>query len=414
MRRSPLLVGTFLALTVYLCVGCASKPSPLGRSRAGQPEPGLAEGTRVNPPAAEPGGLGGEEPGERANGSVAEVLPESVAQHTELYAHNLESMLAKRAGQKLPPPATRSTELARPERVDAEPVQAKAALTVTPVVPSAGLDAAAAPESRSAAESPRPEPTDGPGPAPAAQTRPAPIPSPSEKPAPVPTTSDQLLQKLATRIREYPRDTAAQLEYQLLRFLRDEPVPELGPIAPLPAEDREVISAIVDGLSNFRAALRGNSDMLQAKKIAPLLEMGDRLRAQGDLSLPATALCTNVHGFGIYNPLTPVRFKSASKNEAVLYCEVANFSSQLGVGKQWETRLKHEAVLYSEKGLSVWKSQPDMIADRSRNRRHDFHIVERLVIPPLPVGRYLLKVSVTDLQVNRIAETTVPVEVAAQ
>lgn len=411
MRRSPLLARACLALTIVLCVGCASKPSASGPRGARLPVPGVAEGAGAKPQAAGPGGVVGEGQREGANGSAAEVLPKSVAQHTEIYAHNLETLLAKRAKPKPLTPATRPAE---PERVDAEPVHANAALSVTPPVPSAVVDAAAAPDRRSTSESSPSEPSVARRPPAEVEAKPAHVPTSPEKSSSAPTTSDQLLQKLATRVREYPRDTAAQLDYQLLRFLRDESVPELGPIAPLPAEDREVISAIVDGLSNFRAALRGDSDMLQAKKIAPLLEMGDRLRAQGDLILPATALCTNVERFGVYEPMTPARFKPSTQNVAVLYCEVANFSSQLGDGKQWETRLKHEAVLYSEVGLSVWKSKADVVADRSRNRRHDFYIVERLVVPPMPVGRYLLKVSVTDLQMNRVAETTVPVEVAAQ
>ena len=32
----------------------------------------------------------------------------------------------------------------------------------------------------------------------------------------------------------------------------------------------------------------------------------------------------------------------------------------------------------------------------------------------LSLGRYLLKVSITDVQANRIAETTLPIEVVAQ
>ena len=195
--------------------------------------------------------------------------------------------------------------------------------------------------------------------------------------------------------------------------MRDESVPDLGAIARLPAEDRELLSALLDGLSNFRSALRAEANMLQSKKVAPLMEMGDRIRGQGELHIPAIALCTSVTTFGVYEPMEPAEFKSGPNNAAVLYCEVANFSSQLNTKRLWETRLKHEAVIYSETGLDVWQDKPDTVTDLSRNRRHDFYVVKKLLLPNIPVGRYLLKVTVTDLQMNRVAEATVPIQVVA-
>lgn len=153
--------------------------------------------------------------------------------------------------------------------------------------------------------------------------------------------------------------------------------------------------------------------MLQSKKVAPLLEMGDRIRSQGELHIPAIALCTSVTTFGVYEPMEPASFHSGPNNTAVLYCEVANFSSQLNGKRQWETRLKHEAVIYTETGLDVWQDKSDTVTDQSRNRRHDFYVVKKLRLPNLPVGRYLLKVTVTDLQMNRIAESTVPIQMVA-
>jgi hypothetical protein len=131
------------------------------------------------------------------------------------------------------------------------------------------------------------------------------------------------------------------------------------------------------------------------------------------LNIPAAALCTKVDRFGVYEPMEPAQFKPNTNNEAVLYCEVANFSSQLSGGKQWETRLRHEGTLYNETGLNVWKMPADTVSDLSRNRRHDFYVVRKLHLPPLPVGRYLLKVTVTDTQVSRVAEATVPLQIVA-
>jgi hypothetical protein len=368
-----------------------------------------------------PDGAAGRGAGEVPTVTAAEAAPRSIAEHAEVYAQNLETLLAKRGRA---PQAAQVEAAADPAR---EPTASpEASPEATPAGANAAAEVARAPVNVPdlTAEVPLPnalhlpttkmlsppasKPTE-----PAAPAAPAPI-VPAPKAAPAPAPADPFHEQLTTRAKEYPRDAAAQLDYQILQFLRDESVPDLAPLSPLPAEDRELLTTLLDGLSNFRNGLRAEANMLQSKKVSPLLEMGDRLRGQGELSLPTTALCTKVERFGVYEPMEPAQFKGGVNNEAVLYCEVANFSSQLGQGRQWETRLKHECVLYSETGLAVWQDKADAVTDLSRNRRHDFYVVKRLRVPALPVGRYLLKVTVTDLQVNRVAEATVSIQVVAQ
>jgi hypothetical protein len=331
--------------------------------------------------------------------AAVDVAPGSVAQHAQLYAQNLESLLAKRSanGNAV---AAQQPATTQPAAAPESDVAANSGATVEPqkqVAPEVQREPATV-----VASVAKPQAAEE-----RAQT------AASRNATTVAPTTDVLFQKLATRVREYPRDAAAHLEYQFLQFLRDEPVPELGSIAPLPAEDRELITALLDGLSNFRAGLRAESNMLQSKKVAPLLEMADRIRSLGELNIPAAALCSKVDHFGVYEPMEPAQFKAGTNNEAVLYCEVANFSSQLNGEKQWETRLRHEGTLYNETGLNVWPLKADTVSDLSRNRRHDFYVVRKLHLPRLPVGRYLLKVTVTDTQVNRVAEATVPLQVVA-
>jgi hypothetical protein len=228
--------------------------------------------------------------------------------------------------------------------------------------------------------------------------------------------SSDLEGKLAAQMEKYPRDLWAHLDYQLFHFLRDEPVPQLENLTPLALEDRELVSAVLDGLTNFRNGLRADSNMLLSRKVRPLMEMADRLRARSDLNIPTLALCTKVEAFGTYEPIDPPRFIVGKENLAIIYCEVENFSSTPSNGqKTWETHLTQEAVLYTESGMQVWIDKAGTIVDRSRNRRHDFFIAKKIKLPQnLTIGRYLLKVTVEDEQAKRIAEQTIPVEVAAQ
>ena len=227
-----------------------------------------------------------------------------------------------------------------------------------------------------------------------------------------------MARQFAQQVKDYPQDVAGQLDWQLLQFLQGQSVPQLQTIAPLPGEDRELLTAFLDGLTNFRNALRADSNMLLSRKIRPILEMADRLRTQAELTVPTIALCTDVKGFGVYEPIDPARFEAGKENKVIVYCEVENFASLLDEQKRWATKLTQEVVLYTDQGgLEVWRDKAPArpIIDYSRNRRHDFFIVKMIRLPAnLTIGRYLLKVTVVDQQVNRVAENTVPILIVAQ
>lgn len=226
---------------------------------------------------------------------------------------------------------------------------------------------------------------------------------------------DQLVEKLSKRVRENPREVSAHLEYQLLVFLMDQQVPELSTLASLPSEDRELLAAVLDGIVLFRNTLRSDNNMLLSRKIRPLVDMADRIKSQADLTIPTIVLCNSVNGFGKYEPIEPARFAAGTEHKAVIYCEIANFASNLNEQRLWETRLRQEMTLYTEGGVAVWSDRTEQIADTARARRNDFFINKRIVIPSnLTIGRYLLKVSIVDLQANRVAEASVPIAIVAK
>lgn len=229
-----------------------------------------------------------------------------------------------------------------------------------------------------------------------------------------PVAVDSLEQKLARRAREYPRDLPSQLDFQLLLFTKDEPVPRNADLAGLTSEDRELLTTLMDGLTNFRNAVRADNNLLMNRKIRPLLDMSDRLRTRADLSIPNALLCREVRGFGTYTPLETARFEAGKAHKVIVYSEVENFSSVLNDKNLWETRLEQELVLYTESGLPVWEEKTPT-TDLCRNRRTDFFIARIITLPAnLTLGRYVLKVSITDPQAGRIAETSIPLAVVAR
>jgi hypothetical protein len=224
-----------------------------------------------------------------------------------------------------------------------------------------------------------------------------------------PATSDELLAKLSQAVKDDPKSFSAHLDLQFLHLLLGHATPQMDTIAPLAADDQELIAAVLDGFNNFRTTTRAEFSGMLAKKIRPLVEMADRLRAQSDLHIANIALCTRVDGFGNYEALT--HFAAGREYQVILYCEVENFSSHLNANRQWETNLTQESVLYNTTGQRVWDDKRRAIADTCRNRRRDFFVVKMIRIPPLAAGQYSLKLSITDPQSNRGAQATIPLQI---
>ena len=87
----------------------------------------------------------------------------------------------------------------------------------------------------------------------------------------------------------------------------------------------------------------------------------------------------------------------------------------LGSDGQYEVKLAQQVSLYNEAdGLEVWRHPSVQIVDRSRNRRRDFFEVQLIKLPPqLNVGKYRLKVRVTDYHADCIDEASMPIRFVA-
>ncbi len=238
----------------------------------------------------------------------------------------------------------------------------------------------------------------------------------SQAPSTAPVAPASLSQEFARRIQRDPRDMGLHLDYQLARFVNGEPVPDVSALAALPQEDRELLTVLLDGLSDFRAGITAEKPLLSAK-VQPLVELAERVGGQSELAFSNFALCTKVKQFGVYERLDAARFPSGEPHPVVLYCELANFASQLNSADLWETKLRYEVMLYtdSDRSLQVWQQPASPLIDQCRSRRRDFFIAQIVELPKdLMIGAYLLKVSIVDLNANRIAEATTPLQVVAK
>jgi hypothetical protein len=225
-----------------------------------------------------------------------------------------------------------------------------------------------------------------------------------------PASTDPLGKQLARRARDNPRDVSAQFDYQLYAMLQgDEAGATLASAAALPSDERDVFSAVVDGVRNYRSTVRDNPTLPPTQQVRPLADMLDRVRSQTDLSISGVALCTKVSGFGLYDAFPTTRFPVGRPSKILVYFQLDNVQPKLTATGMWETRLSQQVWLLTADGADRGKSTPRQPApDLCHERRRDYFGYELIVLPAtLRPGPYRLKVSVTDLNTDKVAESDV-------
>ena len=196
------------------------------------------------------------------------------------------------------------------------------------------------------------------------------------------------------------------------RALIPEALPGLTP------REREIVGLMQDFFRQLGEDLAdsGNPEVL----VDAIDELSKALRKQPQLVLPQAALCSRVSGFGDYDEF-PVnddgryRFLAQDDQQAVVYVEVEDFSSERNKKGEWVTELSQQLVIFSDRdGIPVWREDWQLGTDTSKNRRADFFIVQVITLPPrLSVGLYQFKIHVRDKQSGAEAEVTVEFEMVA-
>jgi hypothetical protein len=224
--------------------------------------------------------------------------------------------------------------------------------------------------------------------------------------------ADPLGVRLAKRAKANPTDPLSQFDYQNYLMLSggsDAGEPLLNSTAGLPADERDVIAGIIDGISNFRSSVAADPNQTPTQQLRPMQDMLDHLRSGADLSVGTVALCKRVTGFGLYDPIAPARFPRSRSSTMYLYCEVDNFQPHHEADGRWQTLLKQQVSLLTAAGTVVWEDKARPVKDVCRNRRRDFFTCEPVTLPPtLAPGSYRMRVSVTDLNANKVAESDAP------
>ena len=128
------------------------------------------------------------------------------------------------------------------------------------------------------------------------------------------------------------------------------------------------------------------------------------LQPRADLKLRHLALCRRIQTFGDYEPFEKNAFSPGQ--DVLLYAEVENFTSRPTGDGRLETLLRSMITIRegSSDGKIVHEILVGVTPDICRTSRRDyFHNYEFKFPRTLPLGRYVLRLTVTDLHGNKKA-----------
>jgi hypothetical protein len=223
---------------------------------------------------------------------------------------------------------------------------------------------------------------------------------------------DALIDELTTRLQQSDRPPMQKAISAIgLGLMNQAPEPKPSLLQTLPRQKRDQVDRLYALNKSLAGKLLDGSTRLSQREVN---QQVNALFQDQPVTIEKVDLCKSVEGFGVYEPFADHRFLSDKQQKMIVYVELDHFKRQKVDGR-FEVKLEQEIVLFNESdGLAVWSREPATILDRSRNRRNDFFTLQLITLPAsLNVGKYRLKVRITDVHGGAVDETTVPLELVA-
>lgn len=152
-----------------------------------------------------------------------------------------------------------------------------------------------------------------------------------------------------------------------------------------------------------------------------------RMSPPAALRIARSALCRRVQGFGRFDAFESDSFVAGRPIRLIVYVEIDGFSARpardgdpaqagIALADQVSIELAQSLTLYHDpSGLQAWHRPAQRVVETSRAKRRDFYLVHQVELPgTLTVGRYRLKVTVTDKTTGASDEVTMPVNVVVR
>jgi len=232
-------------------------------------------------------------------------------------------------------------------------------------------------------------------------------------------TDEEMLATLAEQLSQQTRDSDPSLKPWLRRaaLAAIDPKYELSAtdLAALSEEDRRIVKAYQRLFAQIGQST-GRTSSADRQVLEDLAEeLADAVDQRKPLTIRNLKLCKKVNGFGVYETFTRNTFLAGQVHPMIVYAELDHFRSDVGGNGKRRVRLTQEVVLYNDAdGLPVWRQRPVAITDESYNEREDFFVVQVIRLSNrLTVGKYQLKVTITDEVGRSVDEATIPIQIVA-
>jgi hypothetical protein len=205
-------------------------------------------------------------------------------------------------------------------------------------------------------------------------------------------------------------DVARHAGLRLLYLLDGRRSDALRPIDGLPPSQQDFWSEQLYGLAAYMDSERNqDSARRSAEASHHFREALARLNSLATLEVKNLAFCTDVKSFGVYEPFTKNVFKPGQ--EILIYAEVENFSS-VPAEKGHKISLRTSYQILDPHEARVAKQEFPVVASECRAVRRDLFVSYSVFLPQrIYPGKYILQLSVEDLQSQKLGSAPIEFEI---
>ena len=235
-------------------------------------------------------------------------------------------------------------------------------------------------------------------------------------------TEAELLAKIADKlkVKQLMSNTKLQAFIMQAAFTAIDPNHQINAEAlnTLSVNDRRIILAYQRVFTQIGQLKNESGDVVREQLRIAAEELHEQLVTASQFKVKTVKLCKQVKGYGVYDEFETYKFRAGVEQPMIVYVELENFKPVRGQDGKYRVRLTEDIMLYHDSiGARdpVWRTKPIAIQDESRNRRRDFFCIYIARLSPfLAIGKYNLKVSVTDEASLMIGEFTVPIQIVGE
>jgi hypothetical protein len=221
---------------------------------------------------------------------------------------------------------------------------------------------------------------------------------------------DKLISKLENKLKERPGDTATQVKLHLIYAMLgqwQEALKNNGGKDSTGGELAKNLASIIKVFDN--SSISSAEQANQAMQI--LNNLQDILRRQADMKVNNIQLCREVKNFAYYTKMPVDYFVSGRRLPVIVYFELENFTSKKINEDAYQTLLAVTMEILDNQGKVLWRQHDERIEDMANKQRHDFYIARLITLPPgLPAGKLQLKLTVEDLNGNKVSQKMTTLE----